>query len=132
MFGFGKNIILIIAMAISLSACHEPVVEKPKKLVPRDRIVDMLTDMHIAESVFQNRRYSSEQVFQFTEADFYYSILKKYNVADTTFEKSLIYYSSHPKEFEKIYSRVLNKLNEMEQEQLQKQQQPVDIGTRER
>jgi hypothetical protein len=132
MFGIGKNIILIIASAILLSACHEPVVEKPKNLVPRDRIVEMLTDMHIAESVFQNRRYSSEQLFQFTEADFYYSILKKYNISDTTFEKSLIYYSSHPKEFEKIYSRVLNKLNEMEQEQLQKQQQPVDIGTRER
>lgn len=132
MFGFRKYFFLILAMVLVFSACDEPVVEKPKKLVPRDRMVDMLTDMHIAESVFQNRRYSSDQVFQFTEADFYYSILKKYNVVDTTFEKSLIYYSSYPKEFEKIYSRVLNKLNEMEQEQLQKQQQPVDIGTRER
>lgn len=132
MFGFRKYFFLILAMVLVFSACDESVVEKPKKLVPRDRMVDMLTDMHIAESVFQNRRYSSEQVFQFTEADFYYSILKKYNVVDTTFEKSLIYYSSYPKEFEKIYSRVLNKLNEMEQEQLQKQQEPVDIGTRER
>jgi hypothetical protein len=132
MFGFRKYLFLLLALVFVLSACDEPVVKKPKKLVPRDRMVDMLTDMHIAESVFQNRRYSSEQVFQFTEADFYYSILKKYNVADTTFEKSLIYYSSYPKEFEKIYSRVLNKLNEMEQEQLQKQQAPVDIGTRQR
>jgi hypothetical protein len=132
MFGFRNYFFLILVMALVFSACEEPVVEKPKKLVPRDRMVDMLTDMHIAESVFQNRRYSSDQVFQFTEADFYYSILKKYNVVDSTFEKSLIYYSSYPKEFEKIYSRVLNKLNEMEQEQLQKQQEPVDIGTRER
>lgn len=132
MFGFRKYFFLVLAMVFVFSACDEPVVEKPKKLVPRDRMVDMLTDMHIAESVFQNRRYSSDQVFLFTEADFYYSILKKYNVVDTTFEKSLIYYSSYPKEFEKIYSRVLNRLNEMEQDQLQKQQQPVDIGTRER
>jgi hypothetical protein len=132
MFGFRNYFFLILVMVLVFSACDEPVVEKPKKLVPRDRMVDMLTDMHIAESVFQNRRYSSDQVFQFTEADFYYSILKKYNVVDSTFEKSLIYYSSYPKEFEKIYSRVLNKLNEMEQEQLQKQQEPVDIGTRER
>lgn len=132
MFCFRKYFFLVLAIFIVFSACDEPVVPKPKKLVPRDRMVEMLTDMHIAESVFQNRRYSRDQVFQFSEADFYYSILKKYNVVDTTFEQSLIYYSSYPKEFEKIYSRVLNKLNEMEQEQLQKQQEPVDIGTRQR
>lgn len=112
-----------------VAACEEPVVKKPRKLIPRDKMVEMLTDIHIAESVFQNRRYSGEQILKFTEADFYYSILKKYNVADSVFEQSLIYYASLPIEYEKIYSRVLDKLNEMEQEQLKKQQEPVDIGT---
>jgi hypothetical protein len=113
-------------------ACDKPVVPKPSKLVSRDQMVDMLTDMHIAESVYQNRRYSGTQTLKFTEADFYYSILKKHDVVDTLFEMSLIYYSSLPKEFEKIYSRVLNRLNELEQQQLEKQQQPVDIGTERR
>jgi hypothetical protein len=129
MFCIRKYLVVLMAFFFVVSACEKAVVPKPKKLVPRDRMVDMLTDMHIAESVFQNRRYSTEQVIQFTEADFYYSILKKHEVADSTFEQSLIYYSSLPKEFEKIYSRVLNKLNEMEQDQLKLQQQPVDIGT---
>lgn len=47
MFGFRKYFFLILAMVLVFSACDEPVVEKPKKLVPRDRMVDMLTDMHI-------------------------------------------------------------------------------------
>lgn len=125
-----KNyIVFLIAVTLMVAACEEPVVKKPRKLIPRDKMVEMLTDIHIAESVFQNRRYSSEQILKFTEADFYYSILKKYNVADSVFEQSLIYYASLPIEYEKIYSRVLDKLNEMEQEQLKKQQEPVDIGT---
>lgn len=124
-----KYIVFLIAVTLMVAACEEPVVKKPRKLIPRDKMVEMLTDIHIAESVFQNRRYSGEQILKFTEADFYYSILKKYNVADSVFEQSLIYYASLPIEYEKIYSRVLDKLNEMEQEQLKKQQEPVDIGT---
>ncbi|MFZ5428799.1 MAG: DUF4296 domain-containing protein [Bacteroidota bacterium] len=129
---FLQQILIILAIILLIAACDKPVVKKPKKLVSRDKMVEMLTDMHIAESVFQNRRYTGSQPFSFTEADFYYSILKKHQVADSVFELSLIYYSSLPKEFEKIYSRVLNRLNEMEQEQLEKQQQPVDIGTERR
>jgi hypothetical protein len=124
-----KRVIFLILLAVMTVGCEKPVVEKPQNLIPRDRMVQIITDMHLAESVYQNRRYSSDQVIQFTEADFYYSVLHKYQVADSTFEKSVIYYSSFPTEFEKIYSRVLDNLNEMEQDLLQKQQQPVDIGT---
>ncbi len=125
-----KNISLFVFAVVFLAvACDEPVVKKPRKLLSRDKMVEMLAEIHVAESVHQYRRYSSEQVLQLTEADFYYSILNKYQVADSVFEQSLIYYASFPKDFERIYSRVLDKLNEMEQEQLKKQQQPVDIGT---
>jgi hypothetical protein len=119
----------LLAFFFVVSACEKAVVPKPKKAgTPRSygRYAYRYAYRRVG---FQNRRYSAEQVFQFTEADFYYSILKKHEVADSTFEQSLIYYSSLPKEFEKIYSRVLNKLNEMEQDQLKLQQQPVDIGT---
>lgn len=129
---FVKHIFAILAIILVISACDKPVVPKPKKLVARDRMVEMLSDMHIAESIFQNRRYNTEQGSVFSESDFYYSILKKYNIPDSTFEQSLLYYASVPKEFEKIYSRVLNRLNELEQEQLEKQKQPIDIGAPER
>lgn len=119
---------IFVVLAVFMAACDKPVIEKPKKLIPRDKMIDIITDMHYAEALYQNRRYSSDQFSRFTEADFYYSILKKYNYADSVFEKSLIYYSSTPKEYEKIYSRVLNKLSEMEQAQLEEQQKPVDIG----
>jgi predicted DNA-binding transcriptional regulator len=51
-----------------------------------------------------------------SSANFYYSVLDKYQVPDSVFEKSFIYYASQPKKFEKMYRQVMNQLNEMEQE----------------
>ena len=110
-----------------LLACGESIIEKPKKLVSRDEMIKMLVDIHLAEAVNQTGRFGSDDLSKIKESDYYYSILQKYRVADSTFEKSLIYYSGKPKEFEKIYTRVLSHLNELEQENAKKKQQPVDI-----
>ncbi len=125
-----RIVTLVILMGWIGTSCEKPVVEKPKDLVSKDKMIDMLTDIHISESMYQTRRYTSQDMRKITEADLYYSVLKKYEVADSTFERSLIYYSSLPKEYERIYSRVLNKLNEMEQEINNQKQQPVDINVR--
>jgi Domain of unknown function (DUF4296) len=117
----------IFFFMILLGACGESTIEKPTKLVSRDQMIKMLVDIHLAEAVYQTGRFGSEDISKIKESDYYYSILEKYRVADSTFEKSLIYYSGKPKEFEKIYTRVLNHLNEMEQENARKKQQPVDI-----
>ncbi len=123
-----KSLFLLPVMLFLIMACDDPVVEKPRDLISRDPMIDILVDIHLSEAVFQTKRFSSEELNKFSEADFYYSILKKHGIADSTFEKSLIYYSSKPKEFEKIYTRVINRLTEMEQELNDKTRQPVDIG----
>ena len=123
-----RIVMLVLLLGWMGSSCEKPIVEKPKDLVSKDKMIDMLTDIHISESMYQTRRYTSQDMRKITEADLYYSILKKYDVADSTFERSLIYYSSLPKEYERIYSRVLNKLNEMEQEINKQKNQPVDIN----
>ncbi len=119
-----------LLLILMVAGCEKPIVEKPRNLVPRDQMIEVLTDMHIAESVQNYQRYNSDPNKQFREADFYYSILHKYSLVDSVFEKSLLYYASYPKEYEKIYSRVLNRLSEIDEEQKLKQQQPIDIGNR--
>lgn len=118
---------VFILVIIFHGACKDSMVEKPRKLVSRDQMIKMLVDIHLAQAIYQVGRYGTEDIGIIKESDYYYSILKKYRVADSTFEKSLIYYSAKPKEFEKIYTRVLNHLNELEQENAKKKQQPVDI-----
>jgi len=120
---------LIIAM-VFLSGCDKPVYEKPKKLISRNQMIDMLVDIHMAEAVFQNRQYKPDDVIKLKSEDYYYSVLKKYNAADSTFEKSLVYYGGLPKEFEKMYGKVLDKLHLLEQKYIQQENQPVDIGNK--
>ncbi|MCF6358971.1 MAG: DUF4296 domain-containing protein [Draconibacterium sp.] len=45
-----------------------------------------------------------------------HSILEKYEVPDSVFEKSFVFYTSSPKNFEKMYRKVMNKLSEIEQD----------------
>jgi len=77
-------------------------------------MIDMLIDVHIAEATYNRMRYDSI-VRNSSSANFYYSVLEKYETPDSVFEKSFLYYASNPKNFEKMYREVMNKLSETEQ-----------------
>jgi hypothetical protein len=111
-----------------ITACGENWIKKPEGLIPEKKMVDMLVDMHIADAIFLNKVYDPLLKSKFKSEDFYYSVLKKYNIADTVFEKSFIYYSSFPKDFEKIYASALDKANQLQEEYKTKEPEPVDVG----
>ncbi len=78
-------------------------------------MIEMLVDIHMAEATFIHMRYDSI-VKRSTSANFYYSVLEKYQIPDSVFEKSFVYYASNPKHFEEMYREVMNKLSETEQQ----------------
>jgi len=62
-----------------------------------------------------------------SSADFYYSILDKYQTPDSVFEQSFVFYASQPRKFEKMYRQAMNKLNEMEQEYSGRNSEPQEF-----
>jgi hypothetical protein len=122
-----KILLGLLTLALFYPSCSDDMAEKPPHLISRDKMVSILVDIHLSDAAFQSRRYSNEKLSAYTESDFYYSILKKHHLADSVFETSLIYYSSKPKEFEKIYTRVINQLTVIEQEESKKTKQPVNL-----
>lgn len=112
-----KNILISILLATLVwVSCDKPPLEKPENLLSKNKMVEMLVDIHIAEATYQNMRGRDTIVRNSSSANFYYSILEKHEVVDSVFEKSFVYYAAFPKEFEKIYRDVTNKLSEMEQD----------------
>ncbi len=109
------TIILLVALFATFS-CSDPPVEKPENLIEQEQMINILVDVHLAESTFISRRLRDTLVERSSSADFYYSILQEHNVQDTVFEKSLIFYASQPRSFEKMYRKVMNQLTEIEQE----------------
>ncbi len=120
----------LIFLLLLFSGCDKTVYKKPKNLIPEKKMIDILVDVHLAEAMFQNRQFKEEDIKKLKSEDYYYSVLKKHSVADSTFEKSLVYYGGFPKELEKMYSKVLDKLHLMEQKYIEKGNQPVDVGNK--
>ena len=113
-----KTQILIALLAVfAFVACEDQdrIIPKPEPLIKEKQMIQMLVDIHIAEATYQKFRYDSIMKNN-NSANFYYSVLDKYQVADSVFEKSFIYYASVPKEFERMYRQVMNELSETEQE----------------
>lgn len=110
-----KIFIIFLFLFPAFVSCDKLPVEKPENLIKEKEMIDMLVDIHIAEATFNQMRYDSI-VRNSSSTNFYYSVLEKYQVPDTVFEKSFVFYASTPKEFEKMYRKVMNKLSEIEQE----------------
>lgn len=107
--------LILVLLVVALASCDDPVVPKPKHLIKENQMIDMLVDIHLAEAAYNKFRYDSLMKDN-SSANFYYSVLDKYDVQDTVFEQSFIYYASVPKNFDKMYRKVTSKLSEMEQE----------------
>ena len=106
-------ILLFAAILSGLSSCYNTTVPKPEKLIAKDKFVKMMIDVYLVQGI----NLGPDTVMQLkniSQTDLYYSVLKKYSVADSVFIHSLIYYSSFPREFEKMHVEIMNTLNESE------------------
>ncbi len=109
-----KIVIILSAVVLAFASCDREIIKKPRPLIKEKVMINLLVDIHIAEATYNRMRYDSI-VRNSSSANFYYSVLDKYNVPDSVFEKSFIYYASDAKNFEKMYREVMNKLSETEQ-----------------
>ena len=119
--------ILLFVLVIVAVACDKPIVPKPRHLIKEGQMIDMIVDMHLAEATHLKFRYDTI-VKSSSSVDFYYSVLDKYDVPDSVFEKSFVYYASDPKNFEKMYQKVMSQLSETEQELSGRKQNILDLG----
>jgi hypothetical protein len=111
------GILLFTAFLTSFQSCYNTSVPKPDKLIKKDKFVKIMVDIYLSQGIKNDQLDVKKDVKkrkQITKTDLYFSILKKYSVADTVFIRSLIYYSSFPKEYEKMHVQIMDILNESE------------------
>jgi hypothetical protein len=106
-----SKIIIIVVMLFSLSCKDKEAV--PEEIIGKDKMVELLIDIHLSEAVY-GRRYQLDLSGKNFSEDLYLSVCEKHNVNPKLFEESVFYYGTHPKNYESIYDEVLNRLNEME------------------
>jgi len=106
---------LFMVFVTSINSCYNTTLPKPDNLIKRDKFVKMMVDVYMVQGLDKGSQPQGEkELRKITQTDLYYSVLKKYSVADTVFIRSLIYYSSFPKEYEKMHVQIMDILNQSE------------------
>ena len=83
-------------------------------VIPKDKMVDMLIDMHIYEEAINELPYEKDtlkSLFKMKELE----IFESYSVTEEMYRKSYSHYFFNPKELDNIYQVVIDSLSVYQQ-----------------
>lgn len=115
-------ILLIVLVSVLFSCKEKKGIPKPDDLVGEKQMVNILYDMHLNQAYVNQFRMDRKLLPEGETDELYYSVLKKYSVADSTFAKSVLFYSSMPKIYERIYQQMVDRLKILQEENNEKKE----------
>ncbi|CAM4112420.1 DUF4296 domain-containing protein [Zobellia nedashkovskayae] len=96
------RILAIVLIFFSFTACNETLLEEPKNLIPKERMVEILQDLAIVNAA----KTTNLQVLRDNGLEPMDYIFNKYSIDSLQLVESDRYYASLPVEYEKIYKEV--------------------------
>jgi hypothetical protein len=101
-----KKQFLTLLLLILIFSCESKVnYEKPEGLIPRDTMIDLLYDMHLAVGTTNLRNKKNEK-----DRNYMSLVYEKYGIDSTRFAVSNIYYTSQAVEYEEMFEEVERRL----------------------
>ncbi|WP_226391041.1 DUF4296 domain-containing protein [Penaeicola halotolerans] len=104
-----KRFFLVFLCTIFLLACKES--KTPKGLVPSDKMVSVLIDIHLLESklgMLSITRDSAQVLYKELEKE----IFQKHQVEEAVYRRSFTYYMEDIQAMDKIYDAVIDSLSD--------------------
>jgi len=105
-----KKTIILICCFLALISCNNSSVEKPKNLIEKDKMVDILYDVSVLEAI-KNQNINGG-VSNKVGNEYIY---KKYKIDSIQFAKSNKYYASDIEEYKKMIEEVKARLTKQTQ-----------------
>ena len=96
----------LLGLIVLLFGCNSSSVEKPKNLIDKDKMVDILYDISLLEAIKTQNINGGITVKMGNDY-----IYKKYKIDSIQFVKSNKYYASDIEEYKKMFEKVKDKLN---------------------
>jgi len=103
---FFHKISFVFFGGMILMACNTNKV--PDSVIPKDKMVNVLVDMHTADAVLSKVR-NQDTMLMMASSKYYY-IFKKYSIDSAKFTNSLKYYYFEPNGLNEMYKQVLDTL----------------------
>jgi uncharacterized protein (UPF0276 family) len=84
-------------------------------IIDEDTFIDVLVDIHIADAIIVVNglkiNTDSTQIRQY-----YHDVLVKYDITQVQLQQTLVYYAKNPRDFERLYKKVSEKIVKQEEE----------------
>ena len=103
----------VVVLSFSLSCGNSQSVDA-SEIVPREEMIEILTDIQIFESVNQIRKDRSKEGFELYRA--YKWVFEQHDITEEIFRRSLEHYAEDPIDFEAIYDEVMIRISEKQAE----------------
>ncbi len=114
-FSFVYGCLIFLCYSLIAISCSG---HQRKYIIPQNKFVDVLVDIHLADAIALEYRpeYSG---FVLDSAELYGSVFRKHDITKEQFDSTMSYYSSHPSDFQKVYNKVIGKINLLRNELLE-------------
>ena len=101
---------LALGLALALPACQRPeAVPAPADLLPREKVVNLLIELHLLEARVENTRLTPDSARALFLAQ-QKNLLWQASVGDSAFQHSYRYYSIHGKDLDEMYQAIVDSL----------------------
>lgn len=107
-------VFVLLLNTLLFSQCdrpEEPV--RPAQLLPRDKMVRVLVDLHLTEARVENAGTSPDSARALFNRESK-ALYQRHNTSETLFRQSMQYYAIHGKDLEEIYGVVIDSINARE------------------
>lgn len=100
-----RLLIILLAMLGTLTGCYNKsqIQEKPDNLIPRDKMVNLIAESYIIESIVHTTTNDTVSKVELTK-EYYRELFNRYHVTRNQYVTSIEYYVSEESSAEKLLS----------------------------
>ena len=102
----------IVLMLSLFFGCSKKEVKVPADVIPRDTMIVVLAEIHLAEASIQVLNVEVKDSLKAVSFGLYNYIFSKHKITQELFKKSFDYYRSEPAYFHAMYDEVITHLSE--------------------
>lgn len=102
---------LWVSIFLFIAGCAKE--KRPNDVLGQNKMVEVMVDIHLAEGVDKTNVLTTDSLRISKEA-LYGHVYQKHGITEEEYRRSFEWYSEHLKEFDEVYVKVIEKLNQME------------------
>jgi hypothetical protein len=103
-----KKALSFLAILILFLSCKEELIEKPDRLIEKDKMVDIMYDLAVLQGIkYQNP--TSLVTYNINPSQYIY---KKYKIDSLQFAKSNVYYASNYEVYKDIFDGIIKRIDD--------------------